>query len=56
MQRIVGNGVIWPQEIDRNVVMAWGNVDSQQHNHNATRAYMALHEVKLSGDIMGLRQ
>ena len=50
------NGAIWPCEIDRNVVMTWGNVGSQQYDHDAICAHMALRGVILSHGIMGTRQ
>ena len=56
VQRKVGNGATWPWEIGRNVVMAWGNVGSQQHDHDAICAYMALHKVILTRGTTGMRQ
>ena len=56
VQRKVGNGAIWPLGLDRNVVMAWGNVGSQKHGHDATCAHMALHGVILSHGIMSIKQ
>ena len=44
MQRKVGNGAIWG--VDRNVVMAWGKVGSQQHDHDAV-ACRASHFIEL---------
>ena len=45
MQRKVGNGAIWG--VDRNVVMAWGKVGSQQHDHDAIWAHIVFHKVIL---------
>ena len=36
--------------------MALGNLGSQQHDHDAICAHMALHGVKLSRGIMGMNQ
>ena len=36
--------------------MAWGNVGSQQHNHDVVCAHMALNGLILSRGIIGMKQ
>ena len=42
MRKKVGNGAIWPWKIVKNVVpvMNWGNVGSQQYDHDAVCAHI----------------